>query len=113
MPGAYKRARYPTYPLTPTNSPLFLSFFFDIASHRFFYKFPGSSVLVMASSTKANMNSVYSILTENDLKSLSAKYDLLPEYGAEIPAPNKTALQPPPGKITVYAHFFMTSHLGS
>jgi hypothetical protein len=65
----------------------------------------------MASSAKSNMNSVTSIMTEDELKALSEKYDLLPEYGAELPLPGRTALDPPRGKITMYSHFFITSHL--
>jgi hypothetical protein len=61
-------------------------------------------------STKANMNTVTSILTEYDLKKLSRKHNLLPEYGVELPAPDKTAMDAPPGKITMYAHFSTTSH---
>jgi hypothetical protein len=65
----------------------------------------------MASSTKANMSTVTSILTEDDLKNLSEMYDLLPEYEAELPAPGKTAMDAPPGKIAMYSHVFTTRHL--
>jgi hypothetical protein len=47
----------------------------------------------------------------DELKTLSEEYDILPEYGAELPLPGKTALDAPRGKITMYSHFFTTSHL--
>jgi hypothetical protein len=108
MLEAYKRGNDSDRSSLHQTSPIF-SFFFAIDSSISFYKFPHSPLIFMA--TKANMNSVTSDLTEDQLKALCEKYDLLPEYGAELPLPGKTALEPPRGKITLYSHFFTTSHL--
>jgi hypothetical protein len=110
MLDAYKRGNTPIN-LHFTKLPKISSFFFAIASCLSFYKFPHSSLLFMATSSKSNMKSVTSDMTPDELKALSEKFDLLPEYGAELPLPGKTALDPPRGKITLYSHFFTTSHL--
>jgi hypothetical protein len=61
-------------------------------------------------SAKSNMSTITCLLTEAELGDLCEKYDLAPEYGVQLPRPDQTAMNAPPGKITLYTHFFATNH---